>query len=79
MVVKREYEAIENERKRSTSSCCPSVNLMIQKHYPDLIKHLSDVQCHTCRHSADIKSRGEDVKVVFVGPCIARKDEANSK
>ena len=79
VVVKREYEAvIENERESVViSSCCPSVNLMIQKHYPDLIKHLSDAMSYVQIHSADIKSRDEDAKVVFVGPCIARKDEAN--
>ena len=81
VVVKREYEAvIENERESVViSSCCPSVNLMIQKHYPDLIKHLSDAMSYVQIHSADIKSRDEDAKVVFVGPCIARKDEPTGR
>lgn len=76
--VKHEYEnVIKNERESVIiTSCCPSVNLMIQKHYPELIKYLSDTMSHVQVNALSIKKKYEDAKVVFVGPCIARKDDA---
>lgn len=78
VVVKHEYEnVIRNERENVIiTSCCPSVNLMIQKHYPELIKYLSDTMSHVQVNALSIKKKYPGAKVVFLGPCIARKDEA---
>lgn len=79
VVVKREYEDVIKDERMSVviSSCCPSVNLMIQKHYPDLIGNLSNAMSPVQIHCADIRKREPEAKIVYVGPCIARKDEEN--
>ena len=60
------------------SSCCHSINLLIQKYYPKALKYLANVLSPMLAHGLDIKTRyGKDTKVVFVGPCIAKKDEAD--
>ncbi len=77
-IVKNEYERILREENRDViiSSCCHSVNLLIQKYYPKALVYLADVLSPMLAHGADIKKRYDNAKVVFVGPCIAKKDEA---
>lgn len=77
-VVKNEYERLLNEEKRDIviSSCCHSVNLLIQKYFPILLPYLADVLSPMQAHCQDIKRRHPEAKTVFVGPCVAKKDEA---
>ena len=77
-IVKNEYERMlkEEERDIIISSCCHSINLLIQKHYPVALEYLADVMSPMQAHCQDIKSRIPDAKTVFVGPCVAKKDEA---
>ena len=77
-IVKTEYERLLAEEKRDIviSSCCHSVNLLIQKHFPSALKYLADVMSPMQAHCADIKRRMPDAKTVFIGPCVAKKDEA---
>ena len=77
-IVKNEYERMLNEEERDVviSSCCHSINLLIQKHYPAALEYLADVMSPMQAHCQDIKSRIPNAKTVFVGPCVAKKDEA---
>ncbi len=77
-VVKREYERMLREDNRDIliSSCCHSVNLLIQKYFPHLLHHLADTLSPMQAHCADIKKRYPEAKTVFIGPCVAKKDEA---
>ena len=77
-IVKNEYERMlaEDERDVVISSCCHSINLLIQKHYPAALEYLADVMSPMQAHCADIKKRIPNAKTVFVGPCVAKKDEA---
>ena len=77
-IVKTEYERMlkEDERDIIISSCCHSVNLLIQKHYPAALEYLADVVSPMQAHCKDIKSRFPTAKTVFIGPCVAKKDEA---
>ncbi len=77
-MVKREYERILAEEKRDIviSSCCHSVNLLIQKYFPDTLPYLADVMSPMQAHCTDIKRRHPGSKTVFIGPCVAKKDEA---
>ena len=59
------------------SSCCHSVNLLIQKHFPAALPYLANVVSPMQAHAADIKRRNPEAKVVFIGPCVAKKDEAS--
>ena len=77
-IVKNEYERMlrEDERDVVISSCCHSINLLIQKHYPQALQYLADVVSPMQAHCMDIKKRMPEAKTVFVGPCVAKKDEA---
>jgi iron only hydrogenase large subunit-like protein/uncharacterized Fe-S cluster-containing protein len=77
--VKREYDRILREEDRDIviSSCCHSVNLLIQKYFPRELEYLADVLSPMQAHCADIKKRIARAKTVFIGPCVAKKDEAD--
>ena len=77
-IVKTEYERIlrEEERDIVISSCCHSVNLLIQKYFPSELILLADVLSPMQAHCLDIKRRVPNAKTVFIGPCVAKKDEA---
>ncbi len=78
-IVKNEYERIldEDDRDIIISSCCHAVNLLIQKHFPSCLEYLADVISPMQAHCLDIKKRYPNAKTVFVGPCVAKKDEAD--
>ena len=77
--VKNEYERMLKEDGRDVviSSCCHSINLLIQKQFPSLLVYLADVQSPMQAHCADIKRRYPGAKTVFIGPWVAKKDEAD--
>ena len=77
-LVKTEYERMIQEEGRSLliSSCCHSVNLLVQKHFPALLPYLADVLSPMQASCKDIKNRIPGAKTVFIGPCVAKKDEA---
>ena len=78
-IVKNEYERMlaESTRDIVITSCCHSINLLIQKHFPALLPYLADVVSPMQAHCLDIKRRRPDAKTVFIGPCVAKKDEAS--
>ena len=77
-IVKNEYESMINEEDRDIiiTSCCHSVNLLIQKYFPAELPYLADVLSPMQAHCRDIKRRYPDAKTVFIGPCVAKMDEA---
>lgn len=77
-MVKTDYERLVHEKQKPViiSSACASVNLLIQKHYPEMIKYLADTLSPMQAHCRDIKRRNPEAKTVFIGPCVAKKDEA---
>lgn len=78
-IVKTEYDRILREEKRDIliSSCCHSVNLLIQKYFPKELSALADVVTPMQAHCIDIKRRYPNAHTVFIGPCVAKKDEAD--
>ena len=76
-IVKNEYERMLREEQRDIiiSSCCHSINLLIQKYFPSTLEYLADVMSPMQAHCADIKKRMPNAKTVFIGPCVAKKDE----
>ncbi len=77
-IVKSEYERMlkEDDRDVIISSCCHSINLLIQKYYVGALGYLADVMSPMQAHCIDIKKRYPNAKTVFIGPCVAKKDEA---
>jgi uncharacterized Fe-S cluster-containing protein len=77
-MVKRRYEDLIGSREVVISSCCHTVNLLIQKRFPKALPYLADVLSPMLAHCKDIKRRVPDAKTVFIGPCISKKDEAET-
>lgn len=78
-IVKREYERLVSEEKRDVviTSCCHSVNLLVQKYFPNVLPYLADVLSPMQAHCKKIKEENPQAKCVFIGPCVAKKDEAS--
>lgn len=78
-LVTKEYARLleEKQMKNIITTCCPSVNDLIEKYYPSLVSMMAPVVSPMVAHGRLIKTiYGEDVKAVFLGPCIAKKEEA---
>ena len=77
-IVKNQYVKMINEESRDIiiSSCCHAVNLLIQKYFTEQMPYLADILSPMQAHCKDIKRRYPNAKTVFIGPCVAKKDEA---
>lgn len=62
-----------------TSCCCPIWIGMLKKVYRELIPNLSPSVSPMVAAARIIKKLNKDAKVVFIGPCIAKKAEAKDK
>ncbi|MDY3928527.1 MAG: [Fe-Fe] hydrogenase large subunit C-terminal domain-containing protein [Clostridia bacterium] len=78
-IVKREYDRMVDEENRDIiiSSCCHSINLLIQKYFPNELMYLANVLSPMQAHCREIKKAHPESKTVFIGPCVAKKDEAD--
>lgn len=75
LVAREHLQQISKDRPLITS-CCPAVVNLIEIYYPHLIKYLAPVVSPMIAHGKLLKQRyGPEVKVVFIGPCTAKKDE----
>ena len=57
------------------SSSCPAVVNLIERHYPEAITYLAPVVSPMIAHGRLLKQLVPDVKVAFIGPCIAKHEE----
>lgn len=62
-----------------TSCCCPVWVTMLRKIYNDLIPEVSPSVSPMIAMARIIKYLNKDTKVVFIGPCMAKKAEAKEK
>ncbi len=67
------------EKKFLTSSCCPAFVMYIEQNFPDFVQHISHNLSPMARISKYIKETDPTAKVVFIGPCTAKKMEFQSK
>lgn len=58
-----------------TSSCCPAFVSYIKKNFPTMVPHISHNLSPMAQISKYIKRVNPDAKIVFIGPCIAKKEE----
>lgn len=78
-VVTAEYARLlkEGEMENIITTCCPSVNDLIEIYYPQLVPFMAPVVSPMIAHGKILKKElGPKGKVVFLGPCIAKKKEA---
>ena len=58
-----------------TTSCCPAFVKYIQKNYPDLMGHVSNTVSPMIAIAQMIRHLDDNCKIVFIGPCTAKKME----
>ena len=78
-IVTEEYSKLLAEGKMDNiiTTCCPSVNDLIEIYYPELVKYLAPVVSPMIAHGKILREEyGPDAKIVFLGPCIAKKKES---
>lgn len=71
------FSEFENEdNKTIISSSCPAVCNYIQKYFVELVPNIAKIVSPMIALGRYVKENlGSDYKVVFIGPCIAKKDE----
>ena len=74
MVAKQETEEWVREGMLTTS-CCPGFVGLIKKKYPELAHYVSSTPSPMVEIGLHIKEKDPDAKVIFIGPCIAKKKE----
>ncbi|MBQ7758827.1 [Fe-Fe] hydrogenase large subunit C-terminal domain-containing protein [Anaerotignum sp.] len=67
-------ETIE-EKKWKTTSCCPAFVDYVRKNHPDLMDHVSTVVSPMIAMGRAIRAKDPKARVVFIGPCTAKKVE----
>lgn len=78
-LVAREYERMIGERgfTGNISSDCPAIVYYIRQYHPDLVPYLAPIVSPVIAMTRVLKKKyGEDLKVVFIGPCFAKKAES---
>ena len=79
------YESAEwaeayREGRKMTTSCCPAFINMLKKHFPDQYRdNMSSTVSPMCAISRYLKATRPGCITVFIGPCIAKKSEAQDK
>jgi iron only hydrogenase large subunit-like protein/nitrogen-specific signal transduction histidine kinase len=69
-------ELRENPNVTIISSACPAVYNYIENYYCELVPNLAKIVSPMIAMGRYLKKNfGEDIKVVFIGPCIAKKSE----
>ncbi|NTV89758.1 MAG: 4Fe-4S dicluster domain-containing protein, partial [Clostridiales bacterium] len=79
-MVSRQYEQLLHDRKMKNiiTTACPSSASLVQKYYPGLVGFLAPVVSPMIAHAKMLRETyGSRIKVVFIGPCLAKKDECN--
>lgn len=76
--VTREYERLLSACNTPVliSTACPTIVRLVEKYYPEALTYLADTVSPMTAHARMIKKEMGDVSVVFIGPCISKKDEA---
>lgn len=70
------HEKLEERQLFMTTSCCPSYVEMAEKHAPELKKYISSTGSPMYYTARIARKLHPDAKVVFIGPCIAKRKEA---
>ena len=69
-------EKLEEGQKFMTTSCCPSYIELVNKHIPDMKPYVSSTGSPMYYAARIAKKKYPNAKVVFIGPCIAKRKEA---
>lgn len=75
-VAKEHLRLVKEATGPVITSCCPVIVNLLEIYYPHLLPYLAPVVSPMTAHGRMMKKRhGKETKVVFIGPCIAKKGE----
>ncbi len=67
----------ENGNKRYVATSCPAIVGYVERYHPDLVNSLAPIVSPMVATARALRRiHGQSLKVVFIGPCIAKKGEA---
>ena len=77
-LVTQKYKTLLESKqfKNFITSACPAVCRLVQTYYPKALQYLAPVDSPMIVHAKMIRQQHPDAKVIFIGPCIAKKREA---
>jgi len=77
-LVAAEYaRLLQEDDDRYVATTCPAVVSYVRKYHPDLLDNLAPIVSPMLAIARVLHAKyGPDLKIVFVGPCIAKKGEA---
>ena len=77
-LVTQQYKTLLESKqfKNFITSACPAVCRLIQAYYPKALQYLAPVDSPMIAHAKMLRKQHPDAKVIFIGPCIAKKREA---
>jgi iron only hydrogenase large subunit-like protein/nitrogen-specific signal transduction histidine kinase len=69
-------ELKKNDGKAIISSACPAIFTYIEKFHAELVPNIAKIVSPMTAMGRFLKNKyGDDLKIVFIGPCIAKKNE----
>lgn len=77
--VTEEYKRVlaKGEMRNFITSACPAACRLIQMYYPKALPYLAPVDSPMVAHAKMLRRNDPNLKIVFIGPCIAKKREAD--
>ncbi len=77
LVAKRYAELLnESTDKRYIATSCPAIVAFVEKYHPHMVDHLASIVSPMIAEARVLRRLyGEDLKIVFIGPCLAKKVE----
>ncbi|MBR5467861.1 MAG: 4Fe-4S dicluster domain-containing protein [Firmicutes bacterium] len=75
----KEFSETIEQRQWMTTSCCPAFVKYVEVNYPELMSHVSGTVSPMIAIAKLIRSTDKDARIVFIGPCTAKKMEINEK
>ncbi|QTA38343.1 4Fe-4S binding protein [Thermosipho ferrireducens] len=76
MVAEAEAEHFLNTKQLMLTSCCPAFVYFVEKKFPDFLENVSPISSPMVALAQKLRKEFPDYKIVFIGPCIAKKKEA---
>ena len=77
--VTEEYKRVlaKGEMRNFITSACPAACRLIQMYYPKALPYLAPVDSPMVAHAKMLRRNDPNLKIVFIGPCRAKKREAD--
>ncbi len=78
-LVKQQYDALTEREAQSVivSTCCHTINMLVERYFPEVLPYMAPVVTPMQAHAHSLKNQHPGAKVVFIGPCISKKTEAD--